>query len=94
MGEYRVGSEGGGVQAEGVGRKYGEKIKTGNVRRIWEKKEGITWWGRNRGDVGRVLGEKRIQTEASDEVKGERVSWEESWRVGVSGGGRDVRACS
>jgi len=44
-------------------------------------------WGRNRGDVGRVLGEKQIQREASNEVKGERVSWEESWRAGVSGGG-------
>jgi len=42
--------------------------------------EGIRRWGRNRGDVGQVPGEKRIQREASDEVKGERVSWEESWR--------------
>ena len=33
------------------------------------------------------MGEKRIQREASDEVKGERVSWKESWRAGVSGGG-------
>jgi len=29
MGEYRLGSEGGGVRAEGVGRKEGEKMKTG-----------------------------------------------------------------
>jgi len=29
MGEYRVGSEGRGARAEGVGRKYGEKMKTG-----------------------------------------------------------------
>jgi len=49
--------------------------------------EGIRRWWRKRGDVGRVPGEKRIQTEASDEVKGERVSWEESWGAGMSGGG-------
>jgi len=29
MGEYRVGSEGGEARAEGIGRKYGEKMKTG-----------------------------------------------------------------
>ena len=29
MGEYRVGSGGGGATSEGVGRKSGEKIKTG-----------------------------------------------------------------
>ena len=41
-----------------------------------------------------VPGEKQIQREASDEVKGESVSLEESWWAGVSGGeGRDVRGC-
>jgi len=29
MGEYRVGSEGGAARAEGVGRKLGERMKTG-----------------------------------------------------------------
>jgi len=33
-----------------------------------------------------VLDEKWIQGEVSDRVKGERVSWKESWRAGVSGG--------
>jgi len=64
-----------------------KKRRLENVGRICEKTEGIRWWGRNRGDVGRVPGEKRIQREASDEVKGETVSWEESWRAGMSGGG-------
>jgi len=41
-----------------------------------------------------VLGEKQILREASDEVKGDSVSWEESWWAGVSGGeGSDVRGC-
>jgi len=49
--------------------------------------EGIRRWGRNRGDVGRVPGEKRIQRETSNEVKGERVLWKECWWAGVSRGG-------
>ena len=63
------------------------------MRRICEKTEGIRRWWRNRADIGRVPREKCIQRESSYEVKGERVSWEESWQVGVSGGGRDVRGC-
>jgi len=47
--------------------------------------------GENRGNVGGVPGEKQIQREAIDEVKGERVSWKESWWGGISGVGRDVR---
>ena len=63
-----------------------KKRRLENVRQICEKTEGIRGWGRNSGDVGRVPGEKRIQREASEEVKGERVSWEESCWAGVSGG--------
>jgi len=62
-----------------------KKLRLENVRRICDRMEGIRRWGRNRGDVGRVLGEKRNLREASDEAKRERVSWEESWRAGVSG---------
>ena len=36
--------------------------------------------------MGGVPEEKWIQGEVSDGVKGERVSWKESWRAGVSGG--------
>ena len=57
-----------------------------NVRPICLKTEGIRRWGRKRCDVGMVPCVKRIQTEASDKGKGERVSWEEGWRAGVSGG--------
>ena len=42
-----------------------------------------------------MLDEKWIQGEVSDGVKGERVSWKESWWAGVSGreaGRRDVAA--
>jgi len=44
------------------------------ARRLRESRGG----GENRGDVGGVLSKKQIQREASDEVKGERVSWEKS----------------
>ena len=73
MGEYRVESEGGGAKVEGIGRKYGEKRSLENVRWICEKIDGIRGWGRKRGNVGGVLGEKRMRREARDEVKGGRV---------------------
>jgi len=63
------------------------KGRLAKVCRICEKTKGIRRCGRNRGDGGRVPGKKQIQREASDEDKGNRVSWEESWRAGVSGGG-------
>ena len=50
---------------------------------------------RSGGDVGGVPDEKWIQGEVSDGVKGDRVSWKERWRAGVSGGEagrRDVAA--
>jgi len=34
---------------------------------------------------------KWIQGEVSDGVKGERVSWKESWRAGASGGEAGMR---
>jgi len=51
--------------------------------------------GSSEGDVGGVPDEKWIQGEISDGVKGERVSWKESWWARVSGGEaqrRDVPA--
>jgi len=66
-----------------------------NVCRIRERTESIQEGGRSGGDVGGVPDEKWIQGDVSDWVKGERVSWKESWRAGVSGreaGGRDVAA--
>ena len=56
------------------------------MRRIRERTEGIQESARSGGDVGVVPDEKWIQGEVSDGVKGERVSWKESWRAGVSGG--------
>ena len=41
--------------------------------------------GRSEGDVGGVPDEKWIQGEVSDAVNGDWVSWNESWRAGVSG---------
>ena len=70
-----------------LGGNRAKKCRLDNVRQICEKTDGIQWWWRNRGDVRGVPGEIQIQREASDEVKGERVSWEEGWRAGVSGGG-------
>ena len=64
-----------------------KKQREENVRPIYLKTEGIRRWGRKSCDVGMVPCVKRIQREASDEGKGERVSWEEGWRAGVSGGG-------
>jgi len=64
-----------------------KKQRKETIRPICLKTEGIRRWGRKRCDVGMVPCVKRIQREAIAEGKGERVSWEESWRAGLSGGG-------
>jgi len=78
MREYRVGSEGGGARVKGIRRNFGEKGRLDKVCRVCVKTDGIRRCGRNRGNVGGVSGERGIWREASDEVKGERVSWEAS----------------
>jgi len=64
-----------------------KKVKTGKRPQDRREDGGNTAGGRNRVDVGRVPGEKQIQREASDEVNRERVSWEESGRAALPGGG-------
>jgi len=78
----------------GLGGMRAEEVMMGKVRRIRERTEGIQECGRSGGDSG-VPDEKWIQGEVSHGVKGERVSWKESWPAGVSGGEagrRDVAA--
>ena len=64
----------------------GARERTVRGRGGGERTEGILECGRSGGDVGGVPDEKWIQGEVSDGVKGERVSWKESWRARVSGG--------
>ena len=78
-----------------LGGMRAEEVMTGKRPLNTERTEGIQECGRSGGDVGGVPDEKWIPGEVSDGVKGEWVSWKESWRAGVSGweaGRRDVSA--
>jgi len=60
-----------------------EEVMKGKCPPNTERTEGIQECGGSGGDVGGVPDEKWIQGEVSDRVKGQRVSWNESWSAGV-----------